>query len=120
MGNTVSAAEVAATQIIHPLKHDQTEHNLPKTHPKIDYKAFSPNDIPAECPMHKEQTQQKSECPVQHDKINPLNMVITYKFYPNIEYLVLFIYRCLLQINNQLQINLSRYQQRDRYQVFRK
>lgn len=59
MGNTVSAAEMAATQILHP--------NTTPSNFKYDYA-----NIPAECPMHK---QLHSECPVNNGDINPLNMV---------------------------------------------
>lgn len=73
MGNTVSAAEIAAAQILHPRAQDDRK-GLPIDHPHIDLKKFAVQQIPAECPMHKTVTQ-KSECPVQGD-INPLNMVI--------------------------------------------
>lgn len=63
MGNTVSAAELAAAQIIHP-NVEAHKDNIHK---------YS-GEIPPECPMHR---QRASECPVQHgkDDVNPLNMV---------------------------------------------
>lgn len=73
MGNTVSAAEIAAAQIIHP--------NEPiEKHSFVQYSAEQHNtaDIPEECPMHKKHQPAASECPVQHDNnndINPLNMM---------------------------------------------
>lgn len=69
MGNTVSAAEIAASQIIRAPIHDDTV-ALPKNHPKVNF-----DSIPAECPMHK---QIKSECPINHGDVNPLNMVRVY------------------------------------------
>lgn len=70
MGNVVSAAEVAATQIISP--NDGFDQRAAKSHA-----FYGAGDIPQECPMH--QKRARSECPVQHgsgDDINPLNMVI--------------------------------------------
>lgn len=68
MGNTVSAAEIAATQIIHPNKPIKTD----QYHKNLD--SYS-GDIPPECPMHKKVTM-GSECPVGGGSdINPLNMV---------------------------------------------
>lgn len=67
MGNTVSAAEMAATQILHP--------NTPtQDYTKYYGVQYSGKDIPPECPMHKKQA--SSECPVNHGSdVNPLNMV---------------------------------------------
>lgn len=70
MGNTVSAAEIAATQIIHP----NAPLKAPVENQFIDPARLS-KEIPPECPMHQKYT---SECPIQHEKgeINPLNMVM--------------------------------------------
>jgi len=67
MGNTVSAAEIAAAQIVHP--NEPIEHVLQK-HSIDNYSAV----IPEECPMHRSTV---SECPVQHGQndVNPLNMM---------------------------------------------
>lgn len=72
MGNTVSAAELAATQIIHP----QTPTLEKPDHTKFLQSGYAMGDIPPECPMHKKQT--ASVCPVKEgtDDLNPLNMVI--------------------------------------------
>lgn len=67
MGNTVSAAEIAATQIVHPDVYEKIK-DLPNNHPQI----YGGAEIPPECPMHKPA---RSECPVNHDGVNPLNMV---------------------------------------------
>ncbi|KAJ8945320.1 hypothetical protein NQ314_009269 [Rhamnusium bicolor] len=69
MGNTVSAAEIAAWEIVHPNKPIETH----KRHPDItNYKG----EIPVECPMHKATAQAPSECPIhQEDEVNPLNMM---------------------------------------------
>lgn len=66
MGNTVSAAEMAATQILHPNTplQDYTKYHDPH---------YSGKDIPPECPMHKKMS--ASECPVNYGDVNPLNMV---------------------------------------------
>lgn len=73
MGNTVSAAEMAATQIVHPNAPIQDYTKYHNTH------GYSGKDIPPECPMHKRQN--ASECPVNYGSgdINPLNMV-SYNF----------------------------------------
>ena len=68
MGNTVSAAELAATQLIHPGVGTSSENESNKLH---HHRTLS-GEIPPECPMHKKQN--SSECPVK-DEINPLNMV---------------------------------------------
>ncbi|VEN35590.1 unnamed protein product [Callosobruchus maculatus] len=77
MGNTVSAAEIAASQIVNP--------NAPPSyhyahHHHQSFQHFQ-GDIPPECPMHTK-TKPKSyslgsECPVGegNGNINPLNMV---------------------------------------------
>lgn len=70
MGNTVSAAEIAATQIIHP--QSQKVSHTSKSN-------YSGQEYPPECPMHQKQTH-ISECPVNHDGINPLNMVYYINF----------------------------------------
>ncbi|XP_055643048.1 holocytochrome c-type synthase [Toxorhynchites rutilus septentrionalis] len=78
MGNTVSAAEFVASNIVH------TEAaSIPKGHPPIDTKTDKNVNPPPECPMHQKQPTPKeqpvlvSECPVKHDDsdINPLNMM---------------------------------------------
>ncbi|KAK9696441.1 Cytochrome c/c1 heme lyase [Popillia japonica] len=71
MGNTVSAAELAATQIIHP----QTPTLEKPDHTKFLQSGYAMGDIPPECPMHKKQT--ASVCPVKEgtDDLNPLNMM---------------------------------------------
>lgn len=68
MGNTVSAAEMVANQLIKPSSQNDkvTYENTLFIQSKIDH-----NDIPSECPVHKSRA---SECPVQHE-INPLNMM---------------------------------------------
>lgn len=73
MGNTVSAAEKVAADIIHPLKEPK-----PADH---QYSLKAGAQPPPECPMHQKMPS-KSECPVNYDKdgINPLNMVRTHTF----------------------------------------
>ncbi|XP_044268606.1 holocytochrome c-type synthase [Tribolium madens] len=68
MGNTVSAAEIAATQIMHP---NTTLHQNAKKHEF--HRSFTHGEIPPECPMHRPKG--ASECPVNHGEINPLNMM---------------------------------------------
>lgn len=75
MGNTVSAAEIAATRIIHPVHEEKSP---PMDHHKMNLKSYAQQDIPPECPMHKP-VKKQSECPVNHDEISPLNMV-TYTY----------------------------------------
>lgn len=76
MGNTVSAAEKVAANIIHP---NGGEPNISK-HQHVNYsKGGAP---PPECPMHQKQPEQKvltTECPIGYgkDEVNPLNMVQT-------------------------------------------
>lgn len=74
MGNTVTAAEVVATEIVDSLKHPvgTTPH-----HHRADFKDGVP---PPECPMHQKvqaPPASGSECPVGYgsNDINPLNMV---------------------------------------------
>lgn len=69
MGNTVSAAEIAATQIVHPNSH-LSQHEF---HKESMGHHFKHGEIPPECPMH--QKSNTSECPVNQGEINPLNMV---------------------------------------------
>lgn len=72
MGNTVTAAELVADHIIHPVGTAQGVH-----HHHGNYKEGVP---PPECPMHQKlpPPTSGSECPVGYGKndINPLNMVI--------------------------------------------
>lgn len=72
MGNTVSAADLAAAQILYP--------NTP-IH-KFRHSQFQDfgDEIPEECPMHRKHKITESGCPVNHgqDDINPLNMVSGY------------------------------------------
>ncbi|XP_023018707.1 cytochrome c heme lyase [Leptinotarsa decemlineata] len=71
MGNTVSAAEIAAAQILRP--NDPIE-----KHRHIDIHKFE-GEIPPECPMHQKSKSKtfSSECPVggMSDELNPLNMM---------------------------------------------
>lgn len=73
MGNTVTAAEVVAENIIHPVGTSQGVQH----HHRGNYKEGVP---PPECPMHQKvqpPPTSASECPVGYGKndINPLNMV---------------------------------------------
>uniref|UniRef100_U5ERG5 Holocytochrome c-type synthase n=1 Tax=Corethrella appendiculata TaxID=1370023 RepID=U5ERG5_9DIPT len=81
MGNTVSAAEIVASNIVHPVNGERPTlaGDLPKGHPVVFDKNASP---PPECPMHQKQPVQQqavlvSECPIKHEggDINPLNMM---------------------------------------------
>lgn len=82
MGNAVSAAELAASQIINP--------NEPvPNYKEFDQKYYSSKDIPPECPLHRKPAAPSpppppSECPIHagggnsttgRDEINPFNMV---------------------------------------------
>lgn len=71
MGNTVSAAEIAASQIVHSNNGTNYQH----TH-KHHFQHFN-GEIPAECPMHRPKSTSDSQCPVNHgkDDVNPLNMM---------------------------------------------
>lgn len=88
MGNTVSAAELAASQIVH--SQIQVENvNEKFDHLTLSSKKIHIGDIPPECPMHQKNFDQQavkvvpeekrleggSECPVQGEEINLLNMV---------------------------------------------
>lgn len=70
MGNTVSAADLAAAQIIHPNEPIKFPY-----HPETE--VFRGKEIPEECPMHKKSKPVSSECPVNHgqEEVNPLNLV---------------------------------------------
>lgn len=76
MGNTVSAAERVAADIVHPVFGEPTVGH----HHNVNYsKTGVP---PPECPMHQKppSTEKKvltTECPVGYGKeeVNPLNMV---------------------------------------------
>lgn len=81
MGNTVSAAELIASNIVHA---EAAAPALPKGHPPTGaMKMASDTNPPPECPMHQKENVVKekpilvSECPVKQDNsdINPLNMV---------------------------------------------
>uniref|UniRef100_A0A1B6E9Z9 Holocytochrome c-type synthase n=1 Tax=Clastoptera arizonana TaxID=38151 RepID=A0A1B6E9Z9_9HEMI len=75
MGNTLTVANFAATQIIRPVPSsiDVTEVKDSHLHKTME------GDIPPECPMHKQKPAAKviSECPVAHgeNEINPANMM---------------------------------------------
>lgn len=71
MGNTVSAAEIVASELT------KNQRNVSAAgQAKFDHKdVFSGQEIPPECPMHVKQKPVATECPVKHDDINPLNMV---------------------------------------------
>ncbi|XP_062540244.1 holocytochrome c-type synthase [Armigeres subalbatus] len=91
MGNTVSAAELIASNIVYaeaaaPSAAATAPTSLPKGHPPVGdmHKMASGGaSPPPECPMHKKDQPPKekpilvSECPVKHDDsdINPLNMM---------------------------------------------
>lgn len=69
MGNTVSAAEIVASEL--------NKNSKSQAAAKFDHKdVFSGQEIPPECPMHVKQTPVATECPIKHDDVNPLNMVI--------------------------------------------
>ncbi|KAL3267808.1 hypothetical protein HHI36_006940 [Cryptolaemus montrouzieri] len=84
MGNTVSAAEIAAKQIINssPPEEDiqlgNAGNKLPPNHPHIDFSKYS-GEIPKECPMHTHQQFSGEGCPInsnsRSDEVNPLNMM---------------------------------------------
>lgn len=74
MGNTLNVASVNAADLIYPITEQTPQHH--KVHERRNFN----DEIPPECPMHKEQQPKKnvSECPMNHGKdsdINPLNMV---------------------------------------------
>lgn len=93
----MTAAEVVAAEILHPI-HKAQETNgkpLPKNHPPMMM-----GTPPPECPMHQKNPPQPaisiSECPVKHGEsdINPLNMVLFYTilFIINLDFeLIVFI-----------------------------
>lgn len=69
MGNTVSAAEMVANDIVSHVKVNKLKEN--EMEPPPGHRGAVP---PPECPMHNKP--KKSECPIQHgNDINPLNMV---------------------------------------------
>lgn len=73
MGNTVTAADIVADNIIHPVQTAQGVQH----HHHGNYKEGVP---PPECPMHQKvqpPPTSGTECPVGYGKndINPLNMV---------------------------------------------
>ncbi|GJQ80293.1 hypothetical protein Trydic_g12177 [Trypoxylus dichotomus] len=75
MGNTVSAAELAATQIVHQQTPTASPPHKPD-HSKFIQGDYARGDIPPECPMHKKRA--ASECPVGGgggDIVDPLNMM---------------------------------------------
>jgi len=67
MGNTVSAAEIVAMQIVNPNNMGIDTSNLKDLNRNISFAT-------AQCPIMHKPTTSKSECPIQHD-INPLNMM---------------------------------------------
>ncbi|KAH0820788.1 hypothetical protein GEV33_002003 [Tenebrio molitor] len=73
MGNTVSAAEIAATQIVHP--NASAEIHKRGDFEKEQIRAYELKNIPAECPMHKKIG--PGECPINQGQgdVNPLNMM---------------------------------------------
>ncbi|XP_041786476.1 holocytochrome c-type synthase-like [Anopheles merus] len=82
MGNTVSAAEKVASNIVPSTLTKVEDAALPKGHPPLGDKAAMSGNPPPECPMHqkqqpKEQPVLVSECPIKHDgaEVNPLNMM---------------------------------------------
>jgi cytochrome c heme-lyase len=78
MGNTVSAAEIVAHDILHTQQDaSPAASKLPANHPKISQHDYS-GTPPPECPMHQkipEKPVLMTECPVKHDDVNPLNMM---------------------------------------------
>ncbi|XP_055677149.1 holocytochrome c-type synthase [Lutzomyia longipalpis] len=69
MGNSVSAAEIIASEITHRGDGVRDPHHA------MDYKGKEP---PPECPMHDKNSAKTvlRECPVNHsDEVNPLNMM---------------------------------------------
>ncbi|XP_065081403.1 holocytochrome c-type synthase [Ochlerotatus camptorhynchus] len=80
MGNTISAAELIASNIVHAeAAAPDVAPAIPKGHPSIGaMKVAGDANPPPECPMHqKEKPILVSECPVKQDNsdINPLNMM---------------------------------------------
>lgn len=74
MGNTLNVASVNAADLIYPITEQTPQHH--KVHERRNFN----DEIPPECPMHKEHQPKKnvSECPMNHGKdsdINPLNMM---------------------------------------------
>lgn len=74
MGNAVSAAELAASQIINP--------NIPiPNYKNFDEQYYSTKDVPPECPIHRKCPPAPSECPIHagstgnSEEVNPFNMV---------------------------------------------
>lgn len=87
MGNTVTAAEIAAAQIVKPVGTDDASWHgkLPPGHPPVGKHASKmtsySGEIPPECPMHrplKTPAESAGGCPVGGDKmsdIDPRNMM---------------------------------------------
>ncbi|XP_055376478.1 holocytochrome c-type synthase [Condylostylus longicornis] len=81
MGNTVSAAESIASEIVQPIYKEEPV--LPKGHPPLPkghpHSKFDlSKEPPPECPMHQKKPEKfVSECPIRHDdkEVNPLNMM---------------------------------------------
>ncbi|XP_046479828.1 holocytochrome c-type synthase [Neodiprion pinetum] len=76
MGNTLTSASVAATEVISPVLQEPHVKSKPHVH-----KSFE-GEPPPECPMHKPKPEQStkivSECPIANvadGDINPLNMM---------------------------------------------
>lgn len=106
MGNTVSAAELAANQIVHHSNEPQQ---------KPDHHNFK-GEIPPECPMHKSKPASpvESGCPVQGD-VNPLNMVFMFNFSVTQKCKSYWIFRWGQPIRNLPLDNHSHYPKRDKF-----
>lgn len=101
MGNAVSAAELAASQIINP--------NIPiPDYKQFDQQYYSSKDIPPECPIHRKPSP-PSECPIHagsgstNDEINPFNMVRMNCLFSFFLYTVLWIsqFCCTFNLNHK-------------------
>ena len=71
MGNTVVAAQATAADITRLGRKESGDGKVPANHPVMT------GEPPPECPMHQKRPPEPagSGCPVNHDQINPLNMV---------------------------------------------
>lgn len=79
MGNTVSAAEKVAHDIVHPILNESNKIDLTQYQKPANHASMMSGDPPPECPMHQKLPPKPvaSECPIQHDNkdVNPLNMM---------------------------------------------